>query len=435
MAGNIGIIQIKEHEEIIGEGRAIVQSLGIEFVETPYQKAPKYLGVKPDYKASYFIGADWLSYDLPIVITPKMKNIDYMKMFLCALDFELPSDYFSLFYGIDFDKKEIACEGLKDEVTPLLIIHFLSTVKRLLKRGLKKDYVLREENLNSKVKGHIQLSKNIQKNIIPQRLDRTYCRFQEYTIDHSENRLLKKALLFVERYLSQHSELNGINRLRNELNSSLSHFEMVSDEIELSQIRAIANNKLYREHAEAVKLARQILRRFSYSIHAVSSNTQKVPAFWMDMSRLYEVYVYSLLHQAYGSTIEFQVPGYSGSAVDFIKKDQNLIIDTKYKPHYGDNNRGILDDIRQISGYARDKKVLKRLQSDDWNEDFVPYCLIIYPDKDERLIDSEDQEIDKEVKGFEGKDLITEAVKIKAFHKFYKLSVPLPVIETNINKI
>jgi len=435
MAGNIGIIQIKEHEEIIGEGRAIVQSLGIEFIETPYQKAPKYLGVKPDYKASYYIGADWLSYGLPIVVTPKMKNIDYMKIFLCALDFELPSDYFSLFYGIDFDKKEIEHDGLKDEVTPLLIIHFLSTVKRLLKRGLKKDYILREENLNSKVKGHIQISKNIQKNIIPQRLDRTYCCFQEYTIDHPENRLLKKALLFVERYLSQHAELNTITRLHSELNSSLSHFEMVSDEIELSQIRTIANNKLYREHTEAVKLAKQILRRFSYSIHAVSSNSQKTPVFWMDMSRLYEVYVYSLLHQAYGNEIEFQVPGYRGSAVDFIKKDQNLIIDTKYKPHYGDGNKGIIDDVRQISGYARDKKILKKLQVNDYNEGAVPHCLIIYPDKDERLIDSEDEEKDKEVKGFIGMNLIKESVRIKAFNRFYKLSVALPIIGTNINKI
>ncbi len=428
MAGNIGIIQLKEHQEIEGEAKTFVQSLGIEFVETAYLQVPRFLGITPDYKASYYIGADWLSDDLPIVVTPKMENIDYMKMFLCALDFELPSDYFSLFYGIDFDKKEITHDGLKDDVTPLLIIHFLSTVKRLLKRGLKKDYVLQEENLNSKVKGHIQISKNIQKNIIPQRLDRIYCRFQEYTIDHPENRLLKKALLFVERYLSQHADLNAMNRLRCELNASLSHFEMVSDEIELSQIRTITNNKLYREHTEAVKLAKQILRRFSYSIHAVSSSSQKVPAFWMDMSRLYEVYVYSLLHRAYGDKIEFQVPGYGGTAVDFVKKDQNLIIDTKYKPHYGDGNKGIIDDVRQISGYARDEKILKRLHGDDWNEDFVPHCLIIYPDKEEQLIESEDEEKDKEVKGFEGIDLIKEAARIKAFNKFYKLSVSLPVV-------
>lgn len=428
MAGNISIIQLEEHQEIKGEFRIAIQDLGIQFEETPYQKSPKFLGVTPDYKASYFIGADWLSSDLPIVVTPKMKNIDYMKIFLCALDFNLSSDYFSLFYSIDFDKKEIVCKGLKDEVTPLLIIHFLSTVQRLLKRGLKKDYVIQEENLNSKVKGHILISKNILKNVIPQRLDRTFCRFQEYTINHPENRLIKRALLFVERYLSQHADLNKINRLRSELNSSLSHFEMVSDQIELSQIRSIANNKLYREHTEAVKLAKQILRRFSYSIHTVRSNSQNVPAFWIDMSRLYEVYVYSLLHQAYGDKIEFQVPGYRGTAVDFIYKDINLIIDTKYKPHYGDGNRGILEDIRQISGYARDKKILNRLRADDTSDDYVPHCLIIYPDKENRMIDSEDEEVDKELNDFADKDIIKESVRIRAFNKFYKLSVSLPLI-------
>ena len=428
MAGNTNIIQLTEHQEIVGEVRSIVQNLPIEFIETPYQQAPKFLGVTPDYKASYYIGADWLSENLTIVVTPKMKNIHYMKMFLCALDFDLPSDYFSLFYGIDFDKREVVCEGLKDEVTPLLIIHFLSTLKRLLKRGLKKDYVVREENLSSKIKGHILISKNIQKNVIPQRLDRNYCRFQEYTVDHPENRLLKKAVLFVERYLSQSPELNSVNQLRNRLNIYLAHFETISDQIEISQIRSIANNKLYREHTEAVKLAKQILRRFSYSIHEVSSCVAKVPVFWIDMSRLYEVYVYSLLHQAYGDLIEFQVPGYRGTAVDFIKKDQYMIIDTKYKPHYGNGNKGIVDDVRQISGYARDKKILKRLLGDRYDEDFVPRCLIIYPEKDNRLVNSEDEEEDKEIIVFDGKDILKEAVPIKAFRNFYKLSVLLPTI-------
>lgn len=421
MAGNIGIIQLKEHQQIEGDEKTVVQNLGIQFIETQYLKAPKFLGITPDYKASYYIGADWLSDNLPIVIAPKMKNIDYMKMFLCALDFDLSSDYFSLFYGIDFEKKEIECEGLKDEVTPLLIIHFLSTVKRLLKRGLKKDYVLQEENLNSKVKGHIQISKNIQKNIIPQRLDRTYCRFQEYTINHPENRLLKKALLFVERYLSQHSDLNAMNRLRCELNASLSHFEMVSDEIEINQIRTITNNKLYREHTEAVKLAKQILHRFSYSIHSVSTSATKVPAFWIDMSRLYEVYVYSLLYKTYGDTISFQTKGYNGTAVDFIKKDQFLIIDTKYKPRYKDNNRGLIEDIRQISAYARDTNILSELE----DQDAVPHCLIIYPEKSN---DSEDIEI--ELNQFEGVDLIKGSTSIRGYKKFSKIRVLLPVIET-----
>lgn len=37
------------------------------------------------------------------------------------------------------------------------------------------------------------------------------------------------------------------------------------------------------------------------------------------MARLYEVYVYSLLYNAYPGQIKFQVGGYYGTAVDFLK--------------------------------------------------------------------------------------------------------------------
>nr|WP_321373184.1 hypothetical protein [uncultured Bacteroides sp.] len=429
MESSYQLIKLQEHKRLSEPYIELIESLDIQFVETEIYQAPKYLGIKPNYEASYFIGVDWLSDNLSIAVTPKMSNINYIKMFLCALELDLSSEYFSHIYGIDFDKKEIVCEGVKDQITPLLIIHFLSIIKQLVKRGLKKDYVLLEQNLSSKVKGHILISKNIKKNVISQRLDRTYCRFQEYTVDHPENRLLKKALLFVEQFLTHSPELNNGNRLRTELNASLAHFEAVDDQIEISQIRTIANNKLYREHTEAIRLAKQILKRFSYSIHEIRSSQAKVPAFWIDMSRLYEVYVYSLLHKAYGSEIEFQVPGYRQTAVDFIKKDQMIIIDTKYKPHYADGNRGIVDDIRQISAYARDEKILKKLLGNQYEREIVPNCLIIYPEKDQNLVDSEDEEKDKEIYAFEEKDILKEAVPIKAFNKFYKLSVPLPICD------
>lgn len=417
------LIQIKEHELLPETVIDDIQVLGIQFKETKIDEAPKYLGIKPNYEASYFIGADWLAKDLPIAVLPKMSNIDYIEMFLCSLQFDLASDYFSKIYAIDFDKKEIQCNGLKDQITPLLIIHFLSLIKRIVKRGLKRDYVIREQNLTSKIKGHILISKNIHQNEICKRYNSFFCRFQEYTMDYPENRLLKKALLFIEQYLSINPELNIQNKIRTELNNSLAHFHGIDDNIEISQIKTISANKIYKEYTEAIRLAKLILRRFSYSIHEAAKKPTSIPVFWMDMSRLYEVYVYSLLHKAYGNTIEFQVNGYYKTAVDFIKKDQRLIIDTKYKPRYGDGNRGIIDDIRQISSYARDEKILQELLGEKYKEDIVPDCLIIYPEKDDNQDDP-----DKEITKFEGVDLIKDAVKIKAFRNFYKISVPLPVI-------
>ncbi len=53
-----------------------------------------------------------------------------------------------------------------------------------------------------------------------------------------------------------------------------------------------------------------------------------------------------------------------------------MIIDTKYKSCYAENKYNI-DDIRQLSGYARDKGVLKIMEIDNDNE--VVDCVVIYP--------------------------------------------------------
>lgn len=48
------------------------------------------------------------------------------------------------------------------------------------------------ENLQSKIKGKINISQHIKQNVIPRREDRVYCQYQEYTVDNLENRILKR---------------------------------------------------------------------------------------------------------------------------------------------------------------------------------------------------------------------------------------------------
>ncbi len=171
-----------------------------------------------------------------------------------------------------------------------------------------------------------------------------------------------------------------------------------------------------------------LLRRYDYSISEASKEQHSTPPFWIDMARLYELYVYSKLNAAYPEQIEFQVAGHCKTAVDFIKKDECLIMDAKYKPHYDNSNRGIIDDIREISGYARDKKILKRLGSDEQEIK----CVIIYPNPIKFESDEIDTDIDdncKELNVFEKGDLIPQCSEIKWFRNFYKISVKLPMIE------
>ena len=67
---------------------------------------------------------------------------------------------------------------------------------------------------------------------------------------------------------------------------------------------------------------------------------------------------------------------------DFLYVDEEcpLILDTKYKPRYGAGTFDV-DNIRQLAGYARDRKVLKRLgiQETVEQDSAVVPCIIIYP--------------------------------------------------------
>ena len=103
-------------------------------------------------------------------------------------------------------------------------------------------------------------------------------------------------------------------------------------------------------------------------------------------------------------------------------------MDAKYKPHYEDSNRGILNDIREISGYARDRKILKCLGA---NYDEVK-CVIIYPQREILQQEENDDPIDdcKETANFEKGDLLPQCSEIKWFRNFYKISVPLPTQKT-----
>ena len=188
---------------------------------------------------------------------------------------------------------------------------------------------------------------------------------------------------------------------------------------------------------EALKIAELILRRNDDSLDE-NNNFSTVPVHWIDMSRLYEVYVYSLLDRAYPGKIQFQVTGYGGwnnrTAVDFIKKDssEKIILDAKYKPQYKNSTNGILGDIREMSGYARDEIILRKMGITKM-ENVVPKCVILYPEVQtlEKMEGTDETDICQIIDGMnlDGSKTILELCNntpIPHFREFYKLCIPLP---------
>ena len=113
---------------------------------------------------------------------------------------------------------------------------------------------------------------------------------------------------------------------------------------------------------------------------------------------------------------------------DFLFVDEvcPLILDTKYKPRYGAGTfdvGDVLDDVRQLAGYARDRKVLKRLGIQDAEEQdsaVVP-CVIIYPE-----VRGVDVKFDGAHSPIEQARL--EVVPMGALIGFYRMGFPLPVL-------
>jgi len=374
------------------------------------------------YYASFKIGAEWMERDKPLVVTAKrgMENIDFLRMFMTCFTSDLAVDAFAEIYKIDIDKPEIKAPGLNSIVSPLIVLHFLGVVNRI--KSLKKGYVHRQENIK-KVKGHIKLLKNERTNIASKRYDRIYCEYDEYSVDVPENRILKKALQFslglINGMSSNQSTYPEAKRL---ILKNLAKFDNVSDDVSIYSIGQTHSSKLFREYAEAIRLAKIILRHFDYNISKVGVQEDNVPPFVLDMSLLYEHYAYGLLYEAYHEKISYQFAGETGFP-DFLYKSRDFkaILDTKYIPKY---ESAKLDTyvVRQLSGYSRDLFVLKYLGYKDIDEKTqtppVP-CVIIYPTEGQGIFNP-----------FKDKTLQELCIhNVKNLSMFYKLEVPVPTIK------
>lgn len=412
-------IVIQEHEQLSIEQNDRYERLSLVRWDKPMDNSPW------GYYASYMIGAEWIDEKEALVVTTKrgMEKIDFLTMFMTCFTSDLSVEAFSEIYNIDSEAPTIYAPSLKGVLSPLIVLHFLGVVCRI--RSLKKGYVHYSENLK-KVKGHIKVMKNERKNIAVKRFDRVFCDYDEYTTDIPENRLIKKALLFSKQILrpviENHQSGTKVNIM---LLRALTMFENVSEDVQIREVRRMKGHKLFSEYNEAVRLAKLILQRYDYSITKTSKEEEYVSPFTLDMSLLYEHYVYGLLREAYGNRILYQCEGETGFP-DFLYCSSGFraILDTKYIPKY---ETASLDNyvIRQLSGYSRDLPILEKLGYKDIHEDSpipnVP-CIIIYP--------KDGDDVKNPFKNRELKDLCKTPVRKLA--RFYKICIPLPVMDSKI---
>ena len=378
-------------------------------------------------QTNYYIGIDWIIEDKKaIYVEPKLNNnsslqTDYLKMLFSALKHQEVAKHTDDLFEIKWNKTPIEIEQHQDLLTPLLVVQYLRLVKEIVRKGLKKSYYKVENNLYAKVKGKVLVSQTIKQNLVKNKPLHTYSSYDEFGLNGLENRLLKKALVFIQRYLPNIKNLQSEKYTTEIFNYINPAFEFVSEEVNLHDIKHTKTNAFYKEYEEAIKLAKLILKRFGYNITNTQEKTIKTPPFWIDMSKLFELYVLGLLKDTYGAnalyggkeaSLNYGLPDYL-----ITKEGEKCIADAKYKPIYNKDDKYDINNIRQLSAYARDEKVFEKL---DIPINEIIDCILIHPTP----LDINSTE-DFKLK-------LNESVDLGSFIKFKKIGVPIPVIKERI---
>ncbi|MBO4820460.1 MAG: hypothetical protein J5548_03235 [Prevotella sp.] len=336
--------------------------------------------------SSFFVGVDWLDErKTAIRIKPKFDHkekqieVDYLGMLEEALKEPKNFDQLDGLLYVDFNRPSIVIPRQDDMLSLFLISEFLHVMKRITDKGLKKSYYFVESNQSSKIKGKLLLAQNIKRNNIRGNFSDNYCRYQEFGIDIPENRLLKKAMLLSSSFLdAYHSDT--VRQLKQTITDISPKWRKVKAECEPLKIHEGRINSFFKEYPVAMRLAKLILKKMSFNQVLHDANMTTTPPYWIDMSKLFEMFVLTKLRIRFGDMVIYH-PHFRGQEPDYLlAADEGrppYIIDAKYK-RYGENpiNK---DDIRQVSGYCRMKGVRNRLEVTDHS--LIP-CLIVFPDQE-----------------------------------------------------
>ena len=246
---------------------------------------------------------------------------------------------------------------LQSDKMPLLeifITMFLDELEQLIRKGLKSDYITKEENLGY-LKGKLNIKEQISRNYIYK--ERFFVAYDEYLSDRVENRLIKTAL----QYLYQKSISNN-NKKR------IREYLFVFDEVGISyhikqDFSKVTFSRQMKDYELVLLWAKTFLLENSYTPHR---GNDVAFALLFDMNLLFESYVgYYLKTNSKYDSMQVSTQDQSHHLLyennkgvfqlkpDIVLKNNRSIIvmDTKWKVL--ENKRVAREDIYQLYGYGK----------------------------------------------------------------------------------
>ena len=186
---------------------------------------------------------------------------------------------------------------------PLLevfIENYITEIKKLIRAGLKSQYVDKQENLNF-LKGKIVNSLNIKHN--HSNKARFYCAFDEFSDNMVYNQLIKSTLLKLNRISKSHYNRTSILQLLHQFDTVNESKDFISDFRKVS-----GSNRLFLNYKQAISWSEVFLMNKSFTNF---SGNSKNMAILFPMERIFEDYIgYLMKTFADGHEIKTQDKSY-----------------------------------------------------------------------------------------------------------------------------
>ncbi len=179
--------------------------------------------------------------------------------------------------------------GERDSLLEAIIPGFVAQTRRALRRGLLQGYISIEDSLAT-VRGRIRFDDQLRDRhgIFPP----VEVRYDEFTEDVTENRVIKAALARLGRLRIRSAD---VRRSLRAYDAALANVSLI--EYHPSQLPEIGWTRLNAHYKSAVELAKLILRSTSFE---VGHGTVRSTSFLVDMNRVFEEFVVIALRESLG---------------------------------------------------------------------------------------------------------------------------------------
>lgn len=348
---------------------------------------------KPRIKAKHFVGA--IGFESPIgpiklddresqleqiIVKPKIDTADFIRMIAIAYNIKLP------------DLRPYTELEETNDLRIILAFIYVKIVEELLEKHLRRNYIIRVDRLQSKIKGKLLVNRYIRENVARGMPQISVCQFYELTPDTLLNRIIKAGLRISRGLISQSPYFSSFNSLSGEAAKYISLMSNVTDvritNADFARIRIHSQNRYYEDALEIAKLLIRC-RRFYHELGYVP-----VRGFFVNMHDLFEKFVAGLLklgigrdkvkHKGTSSKFDYYLAGKESKKPIKLEPDitielngERIIIDAKYKELFErDELESKTDEVIGTDDYYGEGEEIKIRSTDI-------YQLVAYMDSDQ----------------------------------------------------